>query len=127
MIPEDSREGVPINFQDSADLKDSLQLHVFTKGIYVATIPIGRIPDIGNTATEQAAPSRNVFYLYRLPEDNCPVNHFFYCHLLKRKWSVVRWWNYRLNINIVKATWRVILSINSRASDFPTLCDRETV
>ena len=82
MIPEDSREGVPINFQDSADLKDSLQLHVFTKGIYVATIPIGRIPDIGNTATEQAATSRNVFYLYRLLRHDSSIYALFNAHLL---------------------------------------------
>lgn len=64
MIPEDSREGVSINFQDSADLKDSLQLHVLTKGFYVTTIPICGIPDVRNTTTEQAATPCNILYLY---------------------------------------------------------------
>ena len=68
MIPEKTREGMPINFQDSADLKDSLQLHVLTKGFYVATIPISGIPDVRNTTTEQAATPCNILYLYRFSE-----------------------------------------------------------
>ena len=82
MIPEYSRKGVPINFQDSANLEDSIQLHVLTKGFYIATIPIGRIPNVRNTATEQAATPRNVLYLYRLSKHNCPVNNLLYSHQL---------------------------------------------
>ena len=66
LIPEYTREGVSINFQDSADLKDSFKFHVLTESFYVAPIPIGRIPDVGNTATEQATCPCDVLYLYRL-------------------------------------------------------------
>ena len=68
LIPEYTREGMPIKFQDSADLKDSLQLHVLTKGFYVATIPISGIPYVGNTTMEQATTPRNILYLYRFSE-----------------------------------------------------------
>ena len=72
-----------VHFYDSADLKGSFLLHVLTKGFDITTIHIGRIPDIGNAATENATTPCTILYLYRLLHHHSPIDNLFYCHFLK--------------------------------------------
>ena len=71
-----------VHFHDSADLEGSLLFYVLTKGFDIATIHIGRIPDIGNAATEHATTPCTVLYLYRLLHHHSPVNNLLDSHLL---------------------------------------------
>ena len=101
-----------VHFHDSADLKGSLLLHVLTESFDIATIHIGRIPDIGNTATEYAATPCTVLYLYRLLHHHSPVDNFFDCHLLKRYRFAVWRWNHRRNRKAVQTFGRIVLSVD---------------
>ena len=80
MIPEYAREGVPVDLQDSANLKSTILIHIHSQGVDISPTIATRILDIHNSATEQAPTPSAVLYLYFLVQKYCPFYHFLNGH-----------------------------------------------
>lgn len=83
MIPKDSREAMPIDFQDSAHFESSFPSDICPISLNVSSTIVFGINDIRNLADENITTPSAILYLYCLPQPHSPVNHLLYRHPLR--------------------------------------------
>lgn len=82
MIPKDSREAMPIDFQDSAHFESPFLSDICPISLNVSSTIVIGVDDIRDFTCEYITTPSAILNFYRLPQLHSPVNYLLYRHSL---------------------------------------------